>query len=77
MPSSGGAGEKELWGRTGSIVLLQSTVKACTDIPMIDRLVIDMQQTEDSALMTPLSLPLILLTGLTLSDFNVVTPHFN
>lgn len=77
MWSTGGAGEKELWGRTRSTLLLQSTVKACTDIPMIDKLVIDMQQTEDSTLTTSLFLPLILLTGLTLSGFNVVTPHFN
>lgn len=60
-----------------STVLPQSTVKAYTDKPMTDRLVTDMQQTEDSALTTPLFLPLILLAGLTLSDFIVVTPHFN
>ena len=43
---------------------------------MIDRLVTDMQQTENSALTTPLFLPLILLNRLMLSGFNVVTPSF-
>jgi len=36
---------------------------------MIDRLMTDVLQTEDSALSTPLFLPLILLIGLTLSCY--------